>query len=104
MFCFVFQRSALLNAGYKVSYSHANQNSIKTDAPTEVVWDVLREWVKQKPINEKWLKPEFKVVEILKKEIKNKIDFTLRYVDSCQISQFKRSCLKVICLNCFLKG
>jgi len=83
---FDFQSSALLNAGYKVSYSHANQNSIKTDAPTEVVWDVLREWVKQKPINEKWLKSEFKVVEILKREIKSKIDFTIRSVSQSALS------------------
>lgn len=71
-------RSALLNAGYKVSYSHANQNSIKTDAPNEVVWDILKEWVKEKPINKKWMTQDFKVVEILKKEVKNKIDFTVR--------------------------
>lgn len=71
-------RSALLNAGYQVSYSHANQNSIKTDAPNEVVWDILREWVKEKPVNKKWLTPEFKVLEILKKEVKSKIDFTIR--------------------------
>lgn len=39
-------RSALLNAGYKVSYSHANKVSIKTDAPNEVVWDIVRAWEK----------------------------------------------------------
>jgi tRNA (guanine26-N2/guanine27-N2)-dimethyltransferase len=94
---FDFQSSALLNAGYKVSYSHANQNSIKTDAPTEVVWDVLREWVKQKPINEKWLKPEFKVVEILKKEIKSKIDFTIRSV-SQSVSSYLVEVLSKSCL------
>lgn len=71
-------RSALLNANYKVSYSHANQNSIKTDAPTQVVWDILREWVKLRPVNKKWLKPEHKVTEILKKESITKADFTIR--------------------------
>ena len=39
-------RSALLNAGYEVSYSHANKNSIKTNAPNEVIWDIVRAWEK----------------------------------------------------------
>lgn len=39
-------RSAILNAGYKVSYSHANKNSIKTDAPNSVIWDIVRAWEK----------------------------------------------------------
>lgn len=71
-------RSALLNANYKVSYSHANQNSIKTNAPTEVVWDVLRKWVKLKPVGKKWLKPENKVTQILEKELSIEIDLTIR--------------------------
>lgn len=71
-------RSALLNAGYKVSYSHANQNSIKTNAPTDVVWAILKAWVIEKPINKKWLKPEFKVTDILKNESTLKVDFTVR--------------------------
>lgn len=43
-------RSAILNAGYRVSYSHANKNSIKTDAPNEFLWDMMRHWVKTHPI------------------------------------------------------
>ncbi|KAF4517268.1 hypothetical protein B566_EDAN008602 [Ephemera danica] len=42
-------RSALLNAGYRVSYSHANRMSVKTDAPAEVVWAVMRAWEKEHP-------------------------------------------------------
>ncbi|KAL7747942.1 RNA methyltransferase tRNA(m5U54)methyltransferase [Sorochytrium milnesiophthora] len=34
--------SALCNAGYKVSISHASPISVKTDAPSGVVWDVMR--------------------------------------------------------------
>ena len=41
-------RSALLNAGYKVTFSHANKVSIKTDAPNEVIWDIVRAWEKVK--------------------------------------------------------
>lgn len=43
-------RSALLNAGYKVSYSHANKISIKTDAPNNVIWDIGRAWEKKHPV------------------------------------------------------
>lgn len=43
-------RSALLHAGYEVSYSHACKNSIKTNAPPEVLWDILRCWAKRHPV------------------------------------------------------
>ncbi|KAJ2699188.1 RNA methyltransferase tRNA(m5U54)methyltransferase [Coemansia sp. IMI 209128] len=39
--------SALLNAGYRVSGSHTQHGSIKTDAPPQVVWDVMRSLVKE---------------------------------------------------------
>ncbi|CAD6228627.1 GSCOCG00006468001-RA-CDS [Cotesia congregata] len=42
-------RSAILNAGYKVSISHAHKLSIKTDAPMEVIWDIVRAWEKIHP-------------------------------------------------------
>lgn len=40
-------RSALLNAGYKVSSSHARQDSIKTNAPHAVIWDIMRAYAEQ---------------------------------------------------------
>ncbi|XP_054745337.1 tRNA (guanine(26)-N(2))-dimethyltransferase [Anastrepha obliqua] len=43
-------RSALLHAGYRVSFSHASKNSIKTDAPAAVLWDILRCWAKIHPV------------------------------------------------------
>lgn len=43
-------RSAILNAGYKVSFSHACKNSLKTDAPNSVIWDILRAWIEKNPI------------------------------------------------------
>ncbi|XP_067626113.1 tRNA (guanine(26)-N(2))-dimethyltransferase [Eurosta solidaginis] len=43
-------RSALLHAGYRVSFSHACKNSIKTDAPPSVIWDILRCWAKLHPV------------------------------------------------------
>ncbi|KAF5288456.1 hypothetical protein FQR65_LT02108 [Abscondita terminalis] len=46
-------RSALLNAGYEVSYSHAHKTSIKTNAPPKVLWDILRCWAAEHPLSEK---------------------------------------------------
>jgi len=37
-------RSAVLNAGYRVSLSHANKHAFKTDAPVDFIWDMLRVW------------------------------------------------------------
>lgn len=46
-------RGALRHLGYRVTRSHTKAGSIKTDAPWSVVWEVMREWVKQKaPIKE----------------------------------------------------
>lgn len=42
--------SALLNAGYKVSRSHAAPGSVKTDAPRAFVCDIVREHVKTHPV------------------------------------------------------
>lgn len=38
--------SALCNAGYRVSFTHALPGGIKTDAPYSVIWDILRQWIK----------------------------------------------------------
>ncbi|KAF8071357.1 tRNA (guanine(26)-N(2))-dimethyltransferase 1 [Scenedesmus sp. PABB004] len=43
-------RSALLNAGYRVSGSHASPLALKTDAPPAAVWDVVRCWVAAHPV------------------------------------------------------
>lgn len=37
----------MLNAGYRVSFSHAALSSLKTDAPMSFIWDVICAW-KQK--------------------------------------------------------
>ncbi|PYH96178.1 N2,N2-dimethylguanosine tRNA methyltransferase [Aspergillus ellipticus CBS 707.79] len=41
-------RGALRHLGYRSTRSHARPNSIRTDAPWEVVWEIMREWVRQK--------------------------------------------------------
>ncbi|XP_060521573.1 tRNA (guanine(26)-N(2))-dimethyltransferase isoform X2 [Cylas formicarius] len=46
-------RSAILNAGYEVSYTHMNKTSFKTNAPSRVVWDIMRCWEKIHPASKK---------------------------------------------------
>ena len=40
-------RSAIINAGYKVSGVHCNQLGVKTNAPSNVLYDILKCWEKE---------------------------------------------------------
>ncbi|CAM9249887.1 unnamed protein product [Phaeothamnion confervicola] len=42
--------AALVNAGYRVSSQHREPTAIKTNAPDDVVWDIMRCWVKKHPV------------------------------------------------------
>jgi hypothetical protein len=83
LFLQIFSRSAIMNANYQVSYSHCNKNSIKTNAPPELIWSILKEWIKLNPIKEKWMDPKYKVFHILR-NLQNSssqtFDFTIRFV------------------------
>lgn len=46
-------KSALINAGYRVSGYHKEAQAIKTNAPNSVVWDIMRAWCKEHPTNPK---------------------------------------------------
>jgi len=37
-------RSAIMNLGYEVSLTHAGPNTIKTNIPNNLLWDILRAW------------------------------------------------------------
>ena len=39
----------------RVSGSHASPLAIKTDAPSHVIWDILRCWIKDHPLSESTL-------------------------------------------------
>lgn len=39
-------QAALVNCGYRVSGSHCTPNCVKTDAPNEAIWDILRVWAR----------------------------------------------------------
>eukprot|EP00775_Hariotina_reticulata_P009103 gene9103-9272_t len=66
-------RSAFINAGYRVSGSHANPLALKTDAPPRVVWDIIRTWIKQHPV--KAPEPGSYAAAILSKPIETEGDF-----------------------------
>ncbi|KAL1927537.1 hypothetical protein VTP01DRAFT_3774 [Rhizomucor pusillus] len=68
--------SGILNAGYKVSTSHCGPQTVKTDAPSHIVWDVMRAWVKKNPINEKKLGETSPAKVILSKEPSIEVDFS----------------------------
>ncbi|XP_071442282.1 tRNA (guanine(26)-N(2))-dimethyltransferase [Hetaerina americana] len=50
-------RSALLNAGYRVSFSHACRTSIKTDAPVAFIWHIMRSWEVLHPVKRERISP-----------------------------------------------
>ncbi|XP_055040054.2 tRNA (guanine(26)-N(2))-dimethyltransferase [Misgurnus anguillicaudatus] len=61
-------RSALLHAGYRVSFSHACKNAVKTDAPPGVLWDIIRCWEKSNPVKRERLSETSPAHHILSKE------------------------------------
>jgi tRNA (guanine26-N2/guanine27-N2)-dimethyltransferase len=42
-------KSALINAGYRASGVHSSRTALKTDAPWDFIWDVMRAWLKDHP-------------------------------------------------------
>ncbi|XP_015946312.1 probable tRNA (guanine(26)-N(2))-dimethyltransferase 2 isoform X1 [Arachis duranensis] len=46
----VMFRSAVINAGYCISGTHVNPLGLKSDAPMDVIWDIMRCWVKNHPV------------------------------------------------------
>lgn len=69
-------QSALVNAGYRVSQQHKEPQAVKTDAPDDVVWDIMRCWVKKHPVSDK-RKKKSPGQAILGQEPKIEADFTV---------------------------
>ncbi|XP_018460311.1 tRNA (guanine(26)-N(2))-dimethyltransferase 2 [Raphanus sativus] len=80
-------RSAVINANYRISGTHVNPLGMKTDAPMEVIWDIMRCWVKNHPI--KAQAPELPGSVILSKEPTHQVDFS-RHVGSLSKAQAKK--------------
>ena len=73
-------RSAILNAGYQVSTSHAHRSSFKTNAPNQLIWDIFRSWaltVGGGSINIEKLADKSVTKKILSSPILSKISFNL---------------------------
>lgn len=65
-------RGALRGLGYRTTRSHTKAGSICTDAPWSVIWEVMREWVRQmSPIKEGVLKKGMAGWAIIKKDRAN---------------------------------
>ncbi|KAL4648548.1 tRNA (guanine(26)-N(2))-dimethyltransferase [Arapaima gigas] len=71
-------RSAVLHAGYRVSLSHACKNTVKTDAPPSVIWDIMRGWEKKNPVKREKLSETSPAFRILSKEPILQACFTVR--------------------------
>ncbi|KAL8722120.1 MAG: hypothetical protein Q9181_007557, partial [Wetmoreana brouardii] len=62
-------RGALISLGYRTTRSHTEAGSIRTDAPWHVIWEIMREWARQKhPIKEGALKEGMAGWEIMRKD------------------------------------
>uniref|UniRef100_A0A915M5Y1 tRNA (guanine(26)-N(2))-dimethyltransferase n=1 Tax=Meloidogyne javanica TaxID=6303 RepID=A0A915M5Y1_MELJA len=73
-----FVRSALLNAGFKCSGSHCGPQALKTDAPTEFLWDICREWAKKSNKNPNGIQKLNSVgLMLMNTESTRPVDFTL---------------------------
>ncbi|WVQ99259.1 N2,N2-dimethylguanosine tRNA methyltransferase [Kwoniella sp. CBS 9459] len=68
--------SALLNAGYKVSRSHALAGAVKTDAPRSFIYDILREDIKTNPVRMDKIPEGSPARVLLAKPMTHTIDFT----------------------------
>nr|XP_039255713.1 tRNA (guanine(26)-N(2))-dimethyltransferase-like [Styela clava] len=76
----VMLRSAIMNAGYRVSSFHGRKSSIKTDAPPNVIWDIMKAWFESCDNNKKKKLKEGTPVHALvtRTSTTEKIDFTKR--------------------------
>jgi len=74
-----------MNLGYQVSLTHAGPNTIKTNMPNNILWDILRAW--RLETNPKPIKEECVGHKIMSRESTIKtIDFTIR-ADAKPLSQ-----------------
>lgn len=69
-------RSAIMNAGYRVSYSHACKGSVKTDAPNSFMWNLLRKWIEMNSLKKEMNNCPGKV--IISKPCDEEISFEIR--------------------------
>ncbi|KTW25646.1 N2,N2-dimethylguanosine tRNA methyltransferase [Pneumocystis carinii B80] len=67
--------SALINSGYLVSLTHASPGCIKTNASPRILWDIMKSWIKQCPVNKEHIRDGTAGKEILKSDPDTCISF-----------------------------
>ena len=61
-------KSAFISLGYTITRSHCKPGSFKTNASWSVIWEIVREWVRQRsPLREGALKPGTAGYEIMRR-------------------------------------
>ncbi|RLN02192.1 hypothetical protein BBJ28_00001269 [Nothophytophthora sp. Chile5] len=71
-------QGAIRHAGYEASQFHKVPDAIKTTAPSDVIWDIMRCWVKKHPLNKKRDGQETPGSRILAKEPKIEANFSAK--------------------------
>ncbi|TAQ85347.1 hypothetical protein B7494_g6318 [Chlorociboria aeruginascens] len=70
-------RGALRHSGYRVTRSHTKPGSFKTDAPWDVIWEIMREWARQKaPVKEAAIRENtagYRILGLDKKKVATEI-------------------------------
>ncbi|KAI9929790.1 hypothetical protein AWENTII_009563 [Aspergillus wentii] len=87
-------RGAIRHVGYRSTRSHAKPNTVRTDAPWEIVWEIMREWVRQKsPIKPGALSTGSAGAAIMEKSREN-----LRKIDGANklLSQLKNEIVSAV--------
>ncbi|KAL3942524.1 MAG: hypothetical protein SGBAC_003300 [Bacillariaceae sp.] len=69
-------KAAIINAGYQVSGYHKEPQALKTDAPNEVIWDIMRTWAKENPPKKVPAK-DSPAAKILAQEPSIQVDFSI---------------------------
>ncbi|EMR10636.1 N2,N2-dimethylguanosine tRNA methyltransferase [Pneumocystis murina B123] len=83
--------SALINFGYLVSFTHASPGCIKTNASPKILWDIMKSWIKQCPVNKEHIHDGTAGKEILKSEP----DICVNFLFNPNINKiFKRGLVK----------
>ena len=85
-------KSAILNAGFRVSGFHTEPYAFKTDAPMSVIWDVLKSWKKKTGLGKQQNEntPAFKIMGM---DVEHEADFTL--VDAAATDKKRARYIKV---------
>lgn len=85
-------KAAIINAGYQASGYHKEPNAIKTNAPNEVIWDIMRAWAKENP-PKKPPAEDSSAAKILAQDSTIEVDFTIpkSMKESEKVSRFPQN-------------